>query len=408
MQEFVGVLLGALSGLFLLVFSVVLVTKALREIRDGYERRRRALLLPSIVAYANGSEGQITDFVPTPLKRWERRVVEWLLLDHIRSLKGHAQARLALAFEQLGFVAQAHRQLTHRRWWVRVDGAEKLGRMLARSAVHDLVRLMDDPVPEVRLRAAKALGAIGGLEAVETLIAALKATDRWATLRIADILAGLGASAVEPLLEAFPRLPQAARVPAIDILGRLRSHLSLSLLRGLLADADANARARAANSLGLIGHPAVTQALIEALADPEWPVRAMSAKALGRIAGDDSVEPLRRALSDPEWWVRANAAESLRGKGEAGRRALMVALEGNDAFAAHKAAWMLQEAGVLDALLARLGEGNEDDRREARTVLRRLVTLGRTDLLQDIAARHPDAEVRREVGTLLQAQVVSA
>lgn len=408
MQEFVAVLLGALSGLFCLVLAVVLVTKAWRELRDGYERRRRALLLPSIVAYANASEGLITDFVPTPLKRWERRVVEWLLLDHIRSLKGHAQARLALAFEQLGFVTQAHRQLGHRRWWIRVDGAEKLGRMLARSRVHDLVRLMDDPVPEVRLRAAKALGAIGGLEAVETLIAALKATDRWATLRIADILAGLGPSAVEPLLDAFPRLPGAARVPAIDILGRLRSHLSVPLLRGLLADADANARARAAHSLGLIGHPAVTQALIEALGDVEWPVRAMAAKALGRIAGDDSVEPLRRALSDPEWWVRANAAESLRSKGEAGRRALLVALDGNDAFAAHKAAWMLQEAGVLDALLARLGEGKDDDRREARSVLRRLVALGRTDLLQDIAARHPNAEVRREVGTLLQAQAVSA
>jgi hypothetical protein len=69
---------------------------------------------------------------------------------------------------------------------------------------------------------------------------------------------------------------------------------------------------------------------------------------------------------------------------------------------------MLQEAGVLDALLARLGEGNEDERREALGVLRRLVALGRTDLLQDIAARHPDPEVRREVGSLLQAQAASA
>jgi len=129
---------------------------------------------------------------------------------------------------------------------------------------------------------------------------------------------------------------------------------------------------------------------------------------MGRIAGDDSVEPLRRALSDPEWWVRANAAEALRGKGEAGRRALLVALEGSDAFAAHKAAWMLQEAGVLDALLARLGEGTDDDRREARSVLTRLVTLKRTDLLQDIAARHPDAQVRREVGALLRVEAVGA
>lgn len=408
MQGFVTGLLSVLGGLFVLLFGGVLLTKGWRGAREEYERRRRALLLPSIIAYANATSGLITDFVPTPLKRWERRVVEWLLLDHIRSLKGQAQARLALAFEQLGFVAQAHRQLTHRRWWMRVDGAEKLGRMLARPAVPDLIKLMDDPVPEVRLRAAKALGAIGGLEAVETLIAALKATDRWATLRIADILAGLGTAAVEPLLEAFPRLPAAARVPAIDILGRLRSHLSVPLLRGLLADDDPNARARAAHSLGLIGHPAVTPALVEALADPEWPVRAMAAKALGRIQGDDAVDALRRALSDPEWWVRANAAEALRAKGEAGRRALFVALDGSDAFAAHKAAWMLQEAGVLDALLQRLGDGTEEDRKEALGVLRRLVALRRTELLQDIAARHPHPTVRAEVGHLLEAEAVSA
>ena len=408
MQGFVTTLLFALGSLFLSVLVVILTTKGWRQTREGYERRRRALLLPSVLAYANAETGVIADYVPTPLRGWERRVVEWLLLDHIRSLRGTAQARLAAAFDQLGFVAAARLQLRQRRWWIRVEGAEKLGRMLARPAVDDLIGAMRDPVPEVRLRAAKALGAIGGLAAVETLIAALRDTDRWATLRIADILAGLGPTATEPLLEAFPRLPPGARVPAIDILGRLRSHVAVPLLRGLLGDPDANARARAAHSLGLIGHPVVVPALIEALHDPEWPVRAMAAKALGRITGDESVDALRQGLSDPEWWVRANAAEALRGKGEAGERALRVALDGNDAFAAHKAAWMLQEAGVLDALLARLADGNKAERADALGVLRRLVALKRTDLLNDIATRHPDARVRTEVAGLLQVEAATA
>jgi HEAT repeat protein len=403
MSALVDRVVTALGSLLLGVLVVVLLTKVVREARERYERRRRATLLPRVLAFANAAAGAFTEFVPEPLTVWNRRLLEWMLLEHIRSVRGEAQQRLAAAFAELGFVARARRELRDRRWWRRVDGAEKLGRMLAREAVPDLVAAMDDPVPEVRIRAAKALGAIGGLEAVESLIDALRDTNRWSALRIADILGGLGGAAVEPLLAAFPRLPPPARVPAIDILGRLRSHVAVPLLRGLLADADPDIRARAAHALGQIGHPAVTQALVEALADAAWPVRAMAAKALGRIAGEGAIEPLRLALRDPEWWVRSNAADALRAKGTAGHNALILTLDGDDAFAAQKAAWMLQEAGVLDALLARLASGGEAERRDALAVLSRLVALRRTDLLSDIAARHPDAAVRAEVGRLLAA-----
>jgi HEAT repeat protein len=260
---------------------------------------------------------------------------------------------------------------------------------------------MRDPVPEVRIRAAKALGAIGGLEAVESLLAALRDTSRWSTLRIADILAQLGQAAVAPLLHEFPRLPGPARVPAIDILGRLHTPEAVPLLVSLLHDADQNARARAAHSLGLIGDPRAVSQLVAALGDEAWPARAMAAKALGMIAGTEGIPALQTALADREWWVRSNAAEALRQKGEPGYQALATLLDGRDAYAAQKAAWMLQEAGVFDAAVAALVDGSPRKRKAAQTLLRKLIALQRVDLLSDIAKRHRDERVRVAVARLL-------
>jgi HEAT repeat protein len=403
LERFVWWVIAVVGSLFVVVLLITLGHKGYTQIRWGYERRQRALFLPRIQAYLTAENGHFGKYVPGPLGSWDRRVILWTLLEQIRFVRGRTQERISAAFEELGFVSEERRKLGDRRWTRRVEGAEKLGRMMSRQPLPDLVRLMQDPVPEVRIRAAKALGNIGGLEAVESLLGALRDTNRWSTLRIADILAGLGQAAVQPLLQEFPRLPPLARVPAIDILGRLRSPEAVPLLVSLLADADENARARAAYSLGLIGDPRAAPDLVRALRDPAWPVRAMAAKALGLLAGVEGIGALEAALADREWWVRSNAADALRQKGEPGHRALVRLLDGPDTYAAQKAASMLQEAGVLDHYVAQLAEGTARERAAARALLAKLVGLQRIDLLTDIARRHKDPRLRQAVTELLAA-----
>jgi HEAT repeat protein len=185
-------------------------------------------------------------------------------------------------------------------------------------------------------------------------------------------------------------------------MGRLRSPTAVPLLVSLLHDPDDNARARAAHSLGVIGDPRAAPDLVAALGDPAWPVRAMAAKALGILPGSDGVVALQGALADREWWVRSNAGEALRLKGEPGFRALKAMLDGSDAYAAQKAASMLQEAGVFDGYVKQLVEGTPRERTAARQLLGKLVTLQRTDLLADVARRHADPRVRDAIGRLLE------
>jgi HEAT repeat protein len=402
--QFVWIVISVLGSMFGLVLLVTLGHKLLVQIRTSYERRQRALYLPKIHAYIHADTGHFAMYIPGPLGAWDRRVILWTLLDQIRYVRGKVQHRISSAFEELGFVEEARRLLTNRRWVNRVEGAEKLGRMMSRRPLPDLVTLMNDPVPEVRIRAAKALGAIGGLEAVESLLGALKDTNRWSALRISDILATLGDAAVDPLLREVPKLPAIARVPAIDILGRLRSPKAVRLLEELLNDPHDNARARAAHSLGVIGDPRAAAKLVLALKDAEWPVRAMAAKALGMLPGTTGVPELTRALGDREWWVRSNAALALGTKGEKGYKALAGLLDSPDTYAAQRAASMLQEAGVFDRFVSKLVDGTPRERAAARKLLGKLVVLQRTDLLQDIAQRHEDPAVRDAVTALLESQ----
>jgi len=402
--QFVWIVIVVVGSMFGLVLLVTLGHKLLVQIRTGYERRQRAIFLPKIHAYIHADTGHFGQYIPGPLGAWDRRVILWTLLDQIRYVRGRVQHRITAAFEELGFVDAERRKLADRRWVNRVEGAEKLGRMMSRRPLPELVQLMHDPVPEVRIRAAKALGAIGGLEAVESLLGALKDTNRWSALRIADILATLGEAAVDPLLREVPKLPAMARVPAIDILGRLRSPKAVRLLEDLLNDSHDNARARAAHSLGVIGDPRAAPKLVLALKDSEWPVRAMAAKALGMLPGTTGVPELKTALGDREWWVRSNAALALGSKGEKGYQALAGLLDSPDAYAAQRAASMLQEAGVFDRFVGKLVDGTPRERAAARKLLGKLVMLQRTDLLQDIASRHDDPAVREAVTGLLTAQ----
>jgi HEAT repeat protein len=404
---FVWWVIAVVGSLFVLVLLITLGHKLYTQIRSSYEKRQRAQFLPRIQAYLTAENGHFSKYMPGPFGTWDRRVILWTLLEQIRFVKGRTQERISQAFEELGFVSEERHKLGDRRWARRVEGAEKLGRMMSRQPLPDLVRLMQDPVPEVRIRAAKALGAIGGLEAVESLLGALRDTNRWSALRIADILAGLGQAAVQPLLQEFPRLPAQARVAAIDILGRLRSPEAVPLMTQLLLDADENARARAAHSLGVIGDPRAAPALIRALEDPAWPVRAMAAKAIGMLAGTEGIGALEQTLADREWWVRSNAADALRMKGELGHRALARLLDGTDAYAAQKAASMLQEAGVLDHYVVQLVDGTARERADARALLGKLVGLQRTDLLTDIGQRHKDPRVREAVTQLLATETTT-
>ena len=385
----------------LLVFTgltvLIIIGKAWRESVEVYHRARRREIEPAVLAYAHGEAASVLPGLGGQVRFRDRNVVEQVLLEFIQRVRGIERDRLGRAFDELGYVDSNLEQLRSARWWFRAEAAEKLGLSGARRATEHLASALRDDEPEVRIRAATALGKVGGRASVVPLIGALNEPNRWSTIRIADILTDMGTEVVRELIAAWDDLSPTGRLAAIDIFGRIRLLDAVPWLRERLADGQADIRARAAHALGAIAEPGSARSLQEILNDPEWPVRAMAAKALGRIRDRDSIPILARSLRDPEWWVRANAAESLRLMGPDGIEALIGMLDDGDNYARHQAVLMLGEAGEIDAWAERLAAHDDT----ARDRIRRVILSGQTGRLEELAALHPDPVVRNRIREML-------
>lgn len=393
----VGVLLAGLT-------LGIVINKARREMGEAIDRRRRALLEPPVFEYLGATTPKpLPGYLPKRLSRRDRRLVEEILLGAARIVKGDTRDRITAALEGHGSVQEAIGALRSRRRWKRADSAENLGLMRSREAVEPLVALLNDPEPEVRIRAARALGIIRGTTSIRPLVRALADPSRWSAIRVAEILINVGAEAVDELLPAYETLPRHARLSALDVLGRIRSLRAIGLMKTCLEDPDPDIRARAAHGLGLIGDSGAAPDLIKALADVEWPVRAMAAKGLGRIGNPAAIPHLRGAMQDRQWWVRANSGEALRSLGPAGKEALTDMLSSEDPFARHMAVSQLEEGRIIEQYVSDLTSADPERRAAAIRFIDRVTASARLDDRTRQAAASTQESVRRALGNILKA-----
>lgn len=391
------------AATFIALTVIIVVNKALRETRELRYHIRRKRLEPLVLLYIHGDQQTILDVIDEVIAASDRSVLERILLDHVQQVRGIERERITRALEQVGLIDDWLERLGSRRWWVRAESAEKLGLSRSTRAAEGLSRALNDETPEVRMRAAKGLGSLGSESAAGVLIGALDQPNRWSTIRVADILTGMGRRVVDELIARFDELGTSGKLAALDVLGRIRPLQTVPWLIERLDDPHPDIRARACHALGCLADPHTATDLTEALKDNAWPVRAMAAKALGRLKAVESYGALREALGDPEWWVRNNAARALRRIGRRGLLVLEEALDDDDRFARHQAVLMLQEAGVVDRRIDELAIDAGEVRQKAERVIRCLVEAGQLDRLQVALVDHRSKAVREALRTILPA-----
>jgi HEAT repeat protein len=386
---------------FFVMTLIIIGNKIWRAVSGRFRAARRRELEPILLNFLHGNERSILPALDGSLQRRDRVTFEEILLDHADRVRGIERERICRIAEELGFVDEYLEQLKSHRWWIRARAAERLGLSGAARSTKELAQHLEDDSPEVRMRAAAALGRLGGVTSIRSLIGILDQRNRWSSIRIGDILAQMGQTVQKELVDRFPTLSPSGKVAALDIIARLRPLDQEEWLIDRLRDEHADIRARACHALGMLGDRHAAPALEKALQDEKWPVRAMAAKALGRMHAESSIPPLRLTMRDREWWPRSNAAEALREMGQIGTSALKEMLDDEDNYARHQAVLMLEADGLIDRTVDDLDAPEDRVRLEAEALLIKVVYAGQTDRLHELARLHRRQGVRETLELLL-------
>jgi HEAT repeat protein len=183
-----------------------------------------------------------------------------------------------------------------------------IGKIAPQLAIDTLLAAAQDPLPEVREQALRALARTTDPRVVEPLAALL--TGRYARIAAQGLARGADERAIPALIEFLTATTdRRMRNLAGQALARTGGAAVNEMCR-MLGHRDALVRRVAAWVLGRIPARDAARSLIKALDDIDECVRARAATALA-MAGAEATDALTRALRDPVPRVRARAATAL-------------------------------------------------------------------------------------------------
>lgn len=219
-----------------------------------------------------------------------------------------------------------------------IDVISAIGKLKDPRAVKPLIVILKND-GFISGSAARALGMIGGKEAEDVLIKALRNRNNWEVCLAAA--RGLGNLSVK---RAFGLLlntlnntkdygknysePWEKKVvnssgnisvqgAAAEALGKLGDERAIEPLLKTLSK-ESLIRTNATRGLGHIQHPKVIKALTELVKDDSWSVREAAIQGLGRLGVKEAIKLLIDRLNhDEEWNVRKAATEALGETGDA-------------------------------------------------------------------------------------------
>ena len=147
-------------------------------------------------------------------------------------------------------------------------------------------------------------------KSVEELIEDLNDQDEFVVEAAAGELEMMGEESVDALISALSHRKKNIRLNAAKILGAMSYPKSINALILTLRDNNKLVRREASTALSRMGQLAVDP-LIEIVDDEDWRVRGAAAWALGNLKDDAAIEPLEALLEDESGYVRAGAVNAI-------------------------------------------------------------------------------------------------
>lgn len=232
-----------------------------------------------------------------------------------------------------------------------------------------LLRDLENPDrPNIRERAARALGELGDARAVEPLLKAVKySVDRY-------------------FQEAVCRA-----------LGQLKDPRAVDFLIGMLRDPDLHVRLAAVEALGQIKDRRAAAPLLRSLDKPDWSEREAAVLALGKIGDTRAMESLLELLRENDTRLSDAASVALAGMGGAVVPPLLLLLKDPDTEIRHRGVSVftrLKDESALSPLILALEDPGSWEFRQGAALS--LMNWGGSQAVEPLikALKDPQPEVR--------------
>lgn len=351
MRLSVILLVAAIQGAFFALLVLLLVVNRARRMIRGRRAAAAANRVGEPLQRWLLGVGTTTDVASALRRLPERDALDQLTVHVAPRVAPEHLAQLARALREDRWVRRTLRQASSRLWWRRLDAARLLAVV---GSVRDrglLRSLLGDRHAAVQAAASICLTRLGDQALIEHVLDTLHTRPPIVRVFQLRILRESWKHTVPALLDRLvPIAPLAKLQSWIGLAEHLSDPRFLQALIAFRSHPIAEIRIAAARALRAYLHPDAEAVLREMLLDSDWRVRAQAARGLGALSASGAVPDLNRALADRSWWVRFRAALSLAQLGEVGRRALRVARERPDRFAADMAAMVsgLSEGAVVE------------------------------------------------------------
>ena len=176
-------------------------------------------------------------------------------------------------------------------------------------AIYPLILALRDENPGVQDAAIRSLIAIGGEVAAYMIIPLLR-DDSYLRNTAQLILRDLGPVAVPMLYPLLKDKDDDIRTFALDLMGDIRDDVDIDNVLPLTKDPNPNVRASAIRCIGLLGRSDAASYVEKALEDEEW-VAFTALDTLGQIKADESVDAIVALLDNDSPAIRIAALETL-------------------------------------------------------------------------------------------------
>ncbi len=225
-----------------------------------------------------------------------------IIIGRGRDVDGPIMEAVVLALEDRNGIVKLHA----------VDAAGATG---SSHLVPRIAKFLNDRHPDMRIKVAQALCAIGNDASIDHLIGLLADTDASVRDTARSCLENFDSPSVRMALHdtRYARLIRGMgglepdRKETAKKIGVEGIREGLPLLHRACRDRYKEVRIEAARAIAAFGDPSSVEVLSKLLDDKYYDVRLEAVRALGRIAGEASLEALKPVLNDRNKRVRSEA-----------------------------------------------------------------------------------------------------